>query len=197
MKQFVSRRRRCWTLLVQMDLVICLSQGPRSDMLLDLRGLTREERVMIQDSIGNERDFDFFLPKFSSFNIHEFVSTRIEDTSPETREKEKAKTKTALRRSGGFSSRWSRSKGKGQTTAYYADNATDDDYDNDDDAGEPKDSCQAHNDPAGPDSADDTSSSCIAHTCFVGTEEDESEPHDQRHLGRPRYGRTPRRKRSS
>ena len=27
-------------------------------MLLDLSGLTREERVMVQASIGNERDFD-------------------------------------------------------------------------------------------------------------------------------------------
>ena len=41
MKQHVSRRRRCWTLLVQMDSVIHLSEGHRSDMLLDLSGLTR------------------------------------------------------------------------------------------------------------------------------------------------------------
>ena len=58
MKQHVSRRRRCWTLLVQMDPVIHLSDGHRSDMLLDLSGLTREKRVMVQASIGNERDFD-------------------------------------------------------------------------------------------------------------------------------------------
>ena len=48
MKQYVSRRRRCWTLLVQMDPVIHLSEGHRSDMLLDLSGLTREERVTVQ-----------------------------------------------------------------------------------------------------------------------------------------------------
>ena len=47
MKQYVSRRRRCWTLLVQMDPVI---EGHRSDMQLDLSGLTREERVMVQAS---------------------------------------------------------------------------------------------------------------------------------------------------
>ena len=58
MKQYVSRRRRCWTLLTQMDRVIHLSEGHRSDMLLDLSGLTREERVMVQASISNERDFD-------------------------------------------------------------------------------------------------------------------------------------------
>ena len=34
MKQCVSRRRRCWTLLTQMDPVIHLSGGHRSDMLL-------------------------------------------------------------------------------------------------------------------------------------------------------------------
>ena len=58
MKQYVSRRRRCWTLLVQMDPVIHVSEGYRSDMLLDLSGLTREERVMVQASIGNDRDSD-------------------------------------------------------------------------------------------------------------------------------------------
>ena len=58
MKQYVSRRRRCWTLLNQMDPVMHLSEGQRSDMLLDLKGLTREERFMVQASINNERDFD-------------------------------------------------------------------------------------------------------------------------------------------
>ena len=58
LKPYVSRRRRCWTLLVQMDPVIHLSEGHRSDMLLDLSGLTREERVMVQASISDERDFD-------------------------------------------------------------------------------------------------------------------------------------------
>ena len=41
-----------------MDPVINLSEGHQSDMLLDLRGLTREERVMVQASIHNQRDFD-------------------------------------------------------------------------------------------------------------------------------------------
>ena len=58
MKQYVSRRRRRWALLVQMDPVIHISEGHRSDMLLDLSGLTREECVMVQASISNERDFD-------------------------------------------------------------------------------------------------------------------------------------------
>ena len=58
MNPYVSRRRRCWTLLVQVDPVIHVSEGHRSDMLLDLSGLTREERVMVQGSIGNECDFD-------------------------------------------------------------------------------------------------------------------------------------------
>ena len=35
-----------------------LSEGHRSDMLLHLSGLTREESVMVQASINNERDFD-------------------------------------------------------------------------------------------------------------------------------------------
>ena len=41
-----------------MDTVIHLSEGHRSDMLLDLSGLAREERVMVQASISDESDFD-------------------------------------------------------------------------------------------------------------------------------------------
>ena len=48
LKQYVSRRRRCCTLLTHMDPVIHLSEGHRSDMPLDRSGLTREERVMPQ-----------------------------------------------------------------------------------------------------------------------------------------------------
>ena len=58
MKQYVSRRRRCWTLLTQMDPVMHLSEGHRLDILLDLSGLTREERVVVQASTDNEREFD-------------------------------------------------------------------------------------------------------------------------------------------
>ena len=58
MKQYVSRRRLCWTLLVQMDPIIHLSEEHRSDMLLDLSGLTHVERVMVQASINNERNVD-------------------------------------------------------------------------------------------------------------------------------------------
>ena len=41
-----------------MDTVIHHSEGHRSDMLLYLSGLTREERVMVQASISNAFDFD-------------------------------------------------------------------------------------------------------------------------------------------
>jgi len=58
MHQFVSRRRRCWKLLKEFDKEIELSEGHRADMLLDLAGLDRNERTMIQASIGNARDFE-------------------------------------------------------------------------------------------------------------------------------------------
>ena len=48
MKQCVSRRRRCWTLSVQVDPVIFLSDGHLSDTPLDLSGLIREEHVMMR-----------------------------------------------------------------------------------------------------------------------------------------------------
>ena len=56
--QYVSRRRRCWTLLVPMDPTTHFSEGHRKDMLLDRSGLTREERVVAKASNNNERDFD-------------------------------------------------------------------------------------------------------------------------------------------
>ena len=41
----------------ELDPEISLSEGHRADMLLDLAGLDKQERIMIQASIGNERDF--------------------------------------------------------------------------------------------------------------------------------------------
>ena len=88
MKQYVSRRRRCWTLLTQMDPEIHLSEGQGSDMLLDLSGVTREERVMVQASIDNERDFDRVA---DALNIqHPRIHLR------ESRKQAKAKGKDSL-----------------------------------------------------------------------------------------------------
>ena len=58
MHQYISRRRRCWKLLKELDPEIVLSEGHRADMLLDLAGLDKNERTMIQASIGNARDFE-------------------------------------------------------------------------------------------------------------------------------------------
>ena len=58
MHQFVARRRRCWKLLKELDPEIELSEGHGADMLLDLAGLDRGERIMIQASIANARDSD-------------------------------------------------------------------------------------------------------------------------------------------
>jgi hypothetical protein len=58
MKQYVSRRRRCWKLLKELDSEIELSEGHRADMLLDLSGLDRADRTMVQASIQNARDFE-------------------------------------------------------------------------------------------------------------------------------------------
>ena len=58
MQQYISRRKRCWNLLIELDPELNLSEGHRADMLLDLAGLEKTERTMIQASIGNARDFD-------------------------------------------------------------------------------------------------------------------------------------------
>ena len=57
MTQYVSRRKRCWKLLKELDPDIELSEGHRADMLLDLAGLDKNERTMIQASINNDRSF--------------------------------------------------------------------------------------------------------------------------------------------
>ena len=58
MHQYILRRRRTWKLLKELDPEIELSEGHRADLLLDLSGLDKHERIMIQASIGNQRDFD-------------------------------------------------------------------------------------------------------------------------------------------
>ena len=45
MEQYASQRRRSWTSLTQTDSEIHLSERHRSDMILDLSGLTREKRL--------------------------------------------------------------------------------------------------------------------------------------------------------
>ena len=78
MKQYVSRRRRCWTLRVEMDPVIHFSQGRGSGKLLDLSGLTREERVMVQASISTNAILILtVLLTPSSVNIHVFISEKV------------------------------------------------------------------------------------------------------------------------
>ena len=57
MVQYVSRRKRCWNLLCELDSGIVLSEGHRADMLLDQSGLSKHEKIMIQASIQNSRDF--------------------------------------------------------------------------------------------------------------------------------------------
>ena len=57
MSQYVSRRKRCWKLLKELDPAIELSEGHRADTLLDLAGIDQNARVMVQPSIGNVREF--------------------------------------------------------------------------------------------------------------------------------------------
>ena len=77
-EQHVSRRCSCWRSLGQMDPVIFLYEGHRSDVLFNLNGLTLEEHVMSQPLVGNRRNFDR-LPKLASSNIRESMSKRPRD----------------------------------------------------------------------------------------------------------------------
>ena len=108
MKQYVSRRRRCWTLLVQMNPVIHLSEGHRSDMLFDLSGLTREELVTVQASISNELDFD----RVAEALIIQHPRIYFQESQRRTT----GRGKDGFRPVDNLNTRWFRGKGKGKHT---------------------------------------------------------------------------------
>ena len=108
MKQYVSRRRRCWTIPTQMDPEIHLSEGHRSDMLLDLSGLTREERDMVHASVSNERDFD----RVAEALIIQHPPIHLR----ESQRRAKEKVKTDSKRVDNSNNRGFREKDKGQHT---------------------------------------------------------------------------------
>ena len=154
--QYVSQRRRCWILLDQMDPAIHLSEGQRSDMLLDLSGLTREERIIVQASISNARDF---------YRVAEALIVRHPRIHPlEKQRRTKGKGKDGFERVDNPNTRWFREKGKGKhtgigksgTSGHHAKLTSVEDYDyyHDEDLDESANACQAHNDPVDPRSDD-------------------------------------------
>ncbi len=127
MTQYVSRRRRCWKLLQKLDPEIQLSEGHRADLLLDLAGLDRQERIMIQASISNARDF-------------QKVADALVLQHPRIHVKEHRRTTTGKGK-GGYSkgksrSRYTPGKGKGRT-AFYADEQEEEHYEEEGDDDEP------------------------------------------------------------
>ena len=142
MEQYASRRRRFWTLLVQMDPGIHLSEGRRSGMLLDLSGLKREERGMVQAPISIERDFDSVAEAL----IIQHPRVHLRESQIRTKEKGRDGSK----RGDNSSTRWFRGTGKSANSgasAYYANLSTVEDHVPDDDMNESTDADQAHNDP--------------------------------------------------
>ena len=117
-----------------------------SDMLLDLSGLTREERVMVQASIGNERDFDRVAEALIIQNprIHLQESQRW--------------AKDGFKRLDNHNARWFRGKGKhtgsGKSGAstHHANLPSVADYDSyhEEDMDESANAYEAHNDPVDP-----------------------------------------------
>ena len=116
-------------------------------MLLDLSGLTREERVMVQASISNERDCDRVA------EAHPRVHLR------ESQRRTKGKGNDGFKRVDNPNTRWFRGKGKGKHTgsgksgasAHHANLTSVEYYDDfDEDKSESANACQAHNDPVDP-----------------------------------------------
>ena len=91
-----------------MDPEIHLSEGHRSGMLLDLSGLTREERVMVQASISSERDFDRVAEAL--IIQHPRIHLR------ESQRRAKGKGNDEFKRVDNSNTRWFRGRGKGKHT---------------------------------------------------------------------------------
>ena len=117
-------------------------------MLLDLSGLTREERVTVQASISNKRD--------ALIIQHPRIHFR------ESQRRTKGNGKDGFKRGDSSNTLWFRGQGKGKHTgsgksrasAYYANFTSVEDYDYDDDINDLADGYQAHNDPVDPGSDD-------------------------------------------
>ena len=146
--------------------------------LVDLNGLTREERIMVQASISNARDFDIVVEAL--IIQHPRIHLR------ENQRRTKGKGKDGFKRVDNPNSRWSSEKGKGKhtgsgksgTSAHHANltSVVDYDYYCDEDLDESANAYQDHNDPVDPGSDDgeeapdyddedeenDTFSSCVA-----------------------------------
>ena len=85
-----------------------LSEGHRSDMLLDLGGLTREVGVMVQASTRHKRDFD----RVAEALIIQHPRAHLRE-SPR---RGKGKGKDGFKRVGNSNTRWFHGKGKGKHT---------------------------------------------------------------------------------
>ena len=81
MEQYVSRRRRSWTLMTQTDPIIHPNVRHRPDMFLDLSGLTRKRRVEEQASIDHESDFDKVADALATYTC----SSSVKSEAPERR----------------------------------------------------------------------------------------------------------------
>ena len=119
------------------------SEGHRSDMSLDLSGLTREERSMVQAPINNERNF---------CRLAEALIIQ------HPRKRTKGKGKDVFKRVDNPDARWFRGKGKSKHTgsgksgasAHDANLVEDYDYHYDEDLDESANAYQAKNHPVDP-----------------------------------------------
>ena len=132
------------------------AKDTRSDMSLDLSGLTREERVMVQASINVMNVILTELPKLSSSKIRENISGR-------TKDERRAKAKTdsnvlTIRILVGSAGRAKASIGNGKSgaSAHHANltSVEDHNYYHDEDLDESANANEAHNDPVDPGSDD-------------------------------------------
>ena len=58
MMSYITRRKRWWRLLQELDKSTFISENIRADLMLDLANISDQEKLMIKTSCGNKSDFD-------------------------------------------------------------------------------------------------------------------------------------------
>ena len=114
-------------------------------MLLDMSGLTREERVMVHASIGNDRDFD----RVADARIIQHPRVHFRESQRRT----EGKGKDGFKRVDNSNTRWFQEKGKhiasgkSGASAHCANFTSVEDYGCDEYMNASANAYQAHNDP--------------------------------------------------
>ena len=110
MTSYISRRRRWWRKLLEMDDGVSLSDPMRGELLLEGSGLSKTEQLMIKTAAGDNQSFDVYAKFLLEFHgqIHLRSWSAFGNTSPR-RQKGGGKFSGKSSYKGGKGRSWQRS----------------------------------------------------------------------------------------